>query len=157
MVSGNQPSFQLLRLQGCCSIMLKGSWLCHRFAQQLPSGASVISVRVSPQEPVCWALSVKSPGALFPSDAVTEPGPASGCPLWQQPKRMHLWGRGDSEPGRQRAAGSEHTRLLSALQRDGCTHAMPAASQHVSSFQPFGECAVVSVPWCHAGALRLTP
>ena len=156
-LSGNQPAFQPLWLQGCCSIMLKrflavsqictvtSFWsVCH-LGTSPPSGAN-------PLGSFCYI-----PGSSFPLDAVTEPGPASGCLLWQQLKCMHPWGHGDSEPGRHRAAGSEHTWLLSPLQRGGCTHAMPATSQHVSSFQPFGECAMVSVPWCHAGVLCLTP
>ena len=110
--------------------------VCH-LGKSLPSGAN-------PLGSFCYI-----PGSSFPSDTVTEPGPASGCLLWQQLKCMHPWGRGDSEPGRHRAAGSDHTWLC--LPSSVMAALMPATGQHMSSFQPFGECAMVSVPWCHAG------
>ena len=148
-VFGNQPCLSSLcgsraAVQQC----LKGSWLCPRFAQQLPSGASVISLRVSPREPIRWSLSGKSPGALSPrtlSLSLDLPrascsGSSSSACVQSQP-----WGRCAREA---RAAGSEHTWLLSALHSCQASH---------ESAREFCFSRLMSVPWCHAGVLCRSP
>lgn len=127
---------------------LKGSWLCHRFAQELPSGTSVISLRVSPQEPIRWSLSVKSLGALSPRTLslsldlprAARSGSSSSACIRSQP-----WGRHASEA---RAAGSEHTWLLSPLHSCHACH---------KSAREFCFSHLMSVPWCRAGVLCRSP
>lgn len=141
-------SFPPLWLQGCCSTMLKRFPAVHRSAQQLPSGASVISLRVSPQEPTRWSLSVKAPGALSPwtlslslhLPQASRSGSSSSACVQSQP-----WGCCAREA---QAAGSEHMWLLSPLHSCHASH---------KSAREFCFSHLMSVPWCHAGVLCRSP